>query len=99
MEFNILFCDRSNDFEEGFNLYLKKYADSPNISFHNCDFVELDGMFDTITSPANSFAIFDGGFDGAINRYFNEIDRFVVDMQTQLLNNLEDINSPERVCY
>lgn len=83
MEFNILFCDRSNDFEEGFDLYLKKYD---NISYNCCDFKELDGQFDCIVSPANSFAIFDGGMDAAINRYFHEIDRFIVKMQMQLLD-------------
>lgn len=83
MEFNVLFCDRSHDFEEGFDLFLKKYN---NISFHNCDFVELDKSFDCIVSPANSFAIFDGGMDMYISRYFHEIDQFTVEMQKQLLN-------------
>ncbi len=64
MEFNILFCDRSSSFEEGYNLYLKKYE---NISYHCCDFKELNGSFDCIVSPANSFAIFDGGMDAAIS--------------------------------
>ena len=83
MNINILFCDKSNDFKEGFDLFLKKYE---NISYHCCDFIELDGKFDTIVSPANSFAIFDGGMDGAISSYFNEIDQFTVEMQKQLLD-------------
>lgn len=83
MNFDILFCDISNGFEEGFELYLKKYD---NISYNCCDFKELDGQFDCIVSPANSFAIFDGGFDAHISRYFDEIDQFTVEMQKQLLD-------------
>ena len=45
MEFNILFCDRSNGFEEGIDLYLKKYD---NISYNCCDFKELDQSFDCV---------------------------------------------------
>jgi O-acetyl-ADP-ribose deacetylase (regulator of RNase III) len=83
MNFDILFCDISDGFKEGFDLFLKKYE---NISYHCCDFKELENTFDCVVSPANSFAIFDGGFDGAINQYFNEIKQFTVEMQTQLLD-------------
>lgn len=83
MNINILFCDKSDGFKEGFDLFLKKYE---NISYHCCDFKELDGQFDCVISPANSFAIFDGGFDAHISRYFNEIEQFTVEMQKQLLD-------------
>jgi O-acetyl-ADP-ribose deacetylase (regulator of RNase III) len=91
MNFNILFCDISNKFEECYNLYLKKYE---NISYHCCDFVKLDNQFDCVVSPSNSFAILDGGFDGHISRYFNEIEQFTVEMQKQLLDKSGGYSQP-----
>jgi hypothetical protein len=85
MDFNILLCSKFIDLNDEYKCILEKYN---NISYSYCDFTELDGKFDCIVSPGNSYGIFDGGFDGDINRYFSEIELFVRKMQIQLIEKM-----------
>ena len=64
MEFKIIFCGLEAEFVGSYEKYLKQFE---NTSFHHGSFVEIDGQFDCIVSPGNSFAI----FDGVSNCYLN----------------------------
>lgn len=45
-----------------------EFEDVAEANFHVGDFAEVD--FDAIVSPANSFGLMDGGFDGALTRRY-----------------------------
>ncbi len=91
MEFNIIFCSINPEFDEYYDKYLKHFDKT---EYHYGCFTELENKFDCIVSPGNSFAIFDGGIDAAINRFFPEIDEFIVDMQKQLLDQCGGYQQP-----
>lgn len=91
MDFKIIFCDRQGEFGQYHEKYLKQFKDT---SYYCGDFTELDGKFDCIVSPGNGFAIFDGGIDYGINRYFSEIEQFIVEMQKQLLDKCGGYQQP-----
>ena len=83
LNFNIIFCSKYNDCQIEFDKYLKKYS---NTSYYFCDFADINDKFDCIVSPGNSYGLMDGGMDGAINRYFSDVDNFIQNIQQQLLN-------------
>lgn len=62
-------------FIDAFN-FAKEHDELPvgvNITFHNMPLAELEAsvQFDAIVSPANSYALLDGGFDDALSRAFS----------------------------
>ena len=91
MDFKLIFCDRQGNFGQYYDKYLTQIE---NTAYHCGDFTELDGQFDCIVSPGNSFALLDGGIDAALNRYFSEIDEFIVEMQKQLLDKCGGYQQP-----
>ncbi len=83
MEFKIIFCAINNsEFIDCYEKYLKQFN---NTEFYFGNFLDLENKFDCIISPGNSFGLFDGGIDGVINKFFSEIDEFIVHIQKQLI--------------
>jgi O-acetyl-ADP-ribose deacetylase (regulator of RNase III) len=55
------------------------FKDVPNIEIHNMDFntfMKAHEDVEAIVSPANSFGLMDGGYDGAIRKFFLEYYEF-----------------------
>lgn len=65
----LILCDRNlslcHEWEKLFN-------NIENVSIVNDSFINISD-YDCIVSPANSFGIMDGGFDGALTTYFGNI--------------------------
>lgn len=91
MDFNIIFCAINTEHITSYDKHLKQFE---NTTFYIGNFINLDGKFDCIVSPGNSFGLMDGGMDAAINRYFSEIDEFIVHIQQQLLDKCGGYQQP-----
>src|SRR5688572_6404503 len=61
----ITFVDRNEAVIDALKL---AFSDVTEANFHVGDFAEVD--FDMIVSPANSFGLMDGGFDGALTKKY-----------------------------
>lgn len=72
---NIILCDCSRELCDAWRKFFKN---EDNVKVKNCSFQEVE-EYDCIVSPANSFGIMDGGFDGALTNYFG----------TDLMNNVQ----------
>lgn len=89
LNFKIIICSKFYDCKEEYNQYLSKYN---NISYHFGDFIELENQFDCIVSSGNSYGLMDGGLDGAINRYIDDIDNFNNYIQSKLIKKVGGYN-------